>query len=1658
MENNFNENLFQAIDTIITKRLEEVVFDETIQCSIVSRTSKDGNEYEVKNNSVIFKATAKDGEEYKAGDNVCVSILANSDERIILGRYTLEQEDALSYVDPFDKFVIDKAMLLIHDSDTNEQPVIELTNKQAMTYKEIELIPVNNQSSSLSGYDFMGLEFGINISGLSAITGGDWAIGVTLLDSSNNPLHTMHKYGPNEEHKISPYVLSSDEVYGNPYTLTSNFTQRKLFYFPNSLQLSKIHQIKLTIYQSGDFTVDSEATLTIENFQMTFGYDVNKYLDKPIHLYVEGEYNDVYSYVNSTQVNGLEKPDIHALLIDQKNKTIIKELPEGQSLRWYQYKINEPGDEYGGGYWKYIEGVNGFILPASRYTLDIDRPNSQIKVVLCEDKPSVNLNLEATETIIFDDKRNNKILDQNHNFLLPKADQNNQYIIYQDNDENQTIRFTYWVGDKWYYPINLDTNQPTNDSVWNWPTNESWLRDHYSADTTMVDTIAAVINLQEDINLRPQTPISYYQYKGEGNWQYININETEKTIIATSNPFAFINKKSELINGGNGIVQIVTSTNKTYFLQYDLGKLVNNQPITLMARPISGSWPEGEILSKISWKIINKGLIAGLSFAENEHEELKDELIIEQDGAEDINLSCYCYLQENYNINKSAGLDNIIECLVNDTYQASIELSFGELSTQGTNYSFKIEPIETNYLPNMENATQSFKAILTTSDGIELDASNYELEWNWEQSSSYYEKGFSEAIWEKNEEEFVQKQSETEALQKLLKSYILKQETNNCQITLQKEFSNKQISPTFSYTYDASDTEQKYPLQIEVTNSGDTYNIHILKATCKVNALYKNGDNSETRTVTLKALYPIKILYLTDIELGEYPKQLQVKGHFILDGSSDNTLITELSTPYAIGELEQEADYNVEWSLLNQETNIPYTIIQDSEDNNYYLNIKEKTFTSTVYPSTIMATWNNNNFYQQPLMLQMVKYDIDLANKWAGGIVTIDNTESTIMATAVGAGRKDTSTNLFTGVLMGEFSQGKKLLNGLYGFNQGINTFGIDAQTGNAYFKGKISADSGDIAGWNIGSFEDAKWNYTNSLSYLIELDTVDTNGALAYRTMMRASPDAPTDIAFGVKKYTDKNNGLYIGEWIFGVNHQGKLTAKDAEIEGDIIATRLTLKPGASIGIENVSGVDAAVNKLLSTKGYATTSDVSSAVSNRITQTQLNDAVKDFVTQDAVEGYIDGKLVTVVKDGDIVYTETGPDANGITTIISKRKVGVDSNNQNVFIESVTYKTTDTLITNIGSSSSSKFFAISTSGAMYASNAVISGKIYANGGEIAGWTIASQPTTGSNPYSGGIYSEFTVKATSSTAGITKDDKYRVGMKLPVYQSTGNYDSNLGDYAFYVTKNVGTSNVENLFGVSYKGKLFAKNAEVEGKITATSGKIANWNIKDDSLYAKGASGSGKYTIIKCDGSVTIAAGVPYDNTPDNTSGAKFQVYHDGTLVATAATITGTLTTADGSSLGGFWTDVNSIYKGNTTASSTTGLQVWKTDSPPTVFMSTGSTGDYTLGGRTGSGWCFGAYKDDTHSFGVTIEGGIYANYGYFSDWEFGEFVLNGNPYTGLMSRTRQSGETPYNTSAKFYSIMLTSRGISWVWYATETSTTILLVDTKTWMDIRGLFKS
>lgn len=142
-------------------------------------------------------------------------------------------------------------------------------------------------------------------------------------------------------------------------------------------------------------------------------------------------------------------------------------------------------------------------------------------------------------------------------------------------------------------------------------------------------------------------------------------------------------------------------------------------------------------------------------------------------------------------------------------------------------------------------------------------------------------------------------------------------------------------------------------------------------------------------------------------------------------------------------------------------------------------------------------------------------------------------------------------------------------------------------------------------------------------------------------------------------------------------------------------------------------------------------------------------------------------------------------------------------------------------------------------------------------------------------------------------------------------------------------------------IKFEGLVTAnKNFKIltDGSIEAAAGKIGDCSIVDGKLQVPAANITGTLTAS--------------------------QINADG-LSAKNVTISGVLTAGSGSSIGGLKTDSNSIYFGT-----------WATPTPPTVFMSTGSgySNPYTICGRSGMDWCFGAGS----SFGVTNAGALYGS--------------------------------------------------------------------------------
>ncbi len=103
--------------------------------------------------------------------------------------------------------------------------------------------------------------------------------------------------------------------------------------------------------------------------------------------------------------------------------------------------------------------------------------------------------------------------------------------------------------------------------------------------------------------------------------------------------------------------------------------------------------------------------------------------------------------------------------------------------------------------------------------------------------------------------------------------------------------------------------------------------------------------------------------------------------------------------------------------------------------------------------------------WTQPILVLQNRFPSSTLNKWDGKSLTIDDDTGTILSNMIAAGKKDSSTNTFSGVIMGDWADnGDESLSktGLYGFNAGAMSFSF-TEDGKAFIgkdgKGRLLFD-----------------------------------------------------------------------------------------------------------------------------------------------------------------------------------------------------------------------------------------------------------------------------------------------------------------------------------------------------------------------------------------------------------------------------------------------------------------------------------------------------------------------------------------------------------------------------------------------------------------------
>jgi len=210
-------------------------------------------------------------------------------------------------------------------------------------------------------------------------------------------------------------------------------------------------------------------------------------------------------------------------------------------------------------------------------------------------------------------------------------------------------------------------------------------------------------------------------------------------------------------------------------------------------------------------------------------------------------------------------------------------------------------------------------------------------------------------------------------------------------------------------------------------------------------------------------------------------------------------------------------------------------------------------------------------------------------------------------------------------------------------------------------------------------------------------------------------------------------------------------------------------------------------------------------------------------------------------------------------------------------------------------------FRVYPNGDLFASNANISGSVTATSGSIGGWII----------------DELTIHDTSGSTGLS---------------SSSTLSRNVRFWAG------GTDPSTALFRVYDDGTVYAENAEISGSVTATDiqateGTIGGWIIEDTELFSYDPT-DGYYVGMNSDvqsGPAFYAGALnatylifPENYFPDDywdedyitaavvadSNTAPFRVYVDGSLVASSASITGTINALSGN-IGGWIINSNTI---------------------------------------------------------------------------------------------------------------------------------------------------
>lgn len=355
--NNYSEQIFQSIDTIISQRLNEVKFDRTITCEVIAGVKDYPNKYWVSDGATKFQACVADSSRtYTEKQKVYVLIPNgdyNSADKVIIGSYTADELPKNLYTNPFDHLVYSSKVLFGPALDKYIETSADTEN----------LISIGEQGivfnySNTTPFDYVGLDFSFNTTDLQGMKKGNYGIQFTL---------------KNNDAEIFTSAIDSSQLYGNIYNFNSLMKMQHLFPIPTDVDITQANKLVVNLYQKGNFDI-SKKKIYLNEATFYFGYDVEKidrnklilHLDKTESLvFKDNEKRNFYLEWQDT--------DLNKIYTSSKNDAPAYKY----EIYWCHYevgykKIKEDDIEETGVYWRTLIKNKDF-----KYQADLKKDNQR---------------------------------------------------------------------------------------------------------------------------------------------------------------------------------------------------------------------------------------------------------------------------------------------------------------------------------------------------------------------------------------------------------------------------------------------------------------------------------------------------------------------------------------------------------------------------------------------------------------------------------------------------------------------------------------------------------------------------------------------------------------------------------------------------------------------------------------------------------------------------------------------------------------------------------------------------------------------------------------------------------------------------------------------------------------------------------------------------------------------------------------------------------------------------------------------------------------------------------------------------------------------------------------------------------------------------------